>query len=324
MLAETPLTSERIGRGMRLTLAESGRLARIVTATGQPPGDVVKALRASVSEAGLPLLVEATSDGRLVVQHAHFGSAFGFSAGSSEPGVLSGADGRTLWVANGQDIAGTIHGEPAEGNGLTLTGRHGNTTTSGLVIRYTGLPFTGGNRWLPRSKPAILEPAVFAGRVIVAQQAMKLRMPELREGMAVLRLDSVRPGALGRGVDNGSGFSSLAEIRLETPGQARDAAAVIGSALKDLHGRIEGLRNLSSHRLPAMLAEWRVKSQNLHAADPALSGDAEEVPPRELIRRLNAAIQYAGIDALNAQAKPSRGSMLELLVAEPGDESRLN
>ncbi|MEE8434678.1 MAG: hypothetical protein V3S64_07815 [bacterium] len=324
MLAEAPLNRERVGRGMRLMLAESGRRAWIVTTGGQTSGDVVKALRAAVREVGLPLLVESTSDGRLVVQHGHFGSAFGFSAASSEPGVLSGSDGRPLRVANGQDIAGTIHGEPAEGDGLTLTGRHGNTATSGLMIRYTGLPFTGENRWLPRSKPAILEPAVFAGRVIVAQQALKLRMPEPREGTAVLRLDSVRPRTLGLRVENESGFSSLAEIRLETPGQARDAAALIGHALHDLHGRMEGLRNLSSYRLPAMLAVWRVKVQNLHAAGPAISGDAGDVPPMELVRRLNAAFQHEGRGALSAQARPSRGSMLELLVAEPGDGTRLN
>lgn len=324
LLAEAPLTAGGIGRGLRLMLTESGRRARVVTVRGQTPGDVVKALRGAVREGGLPLLVESTSDGRLVVQHGHFGSAFGFSAASSEPGVLSGADGGPLWVANGQDIAGTIHGEPAEGDGLTLTGRHGNTATSGLVIRYSGLPFTGANRWLPRSKPAILEPAVFAGRVIVAQQALKLRMPDPREGMAVLRLDSVRPRALGGGVENESGFSSLAEIRMDTPGQARDSAGLIGSALHDLHGRMEGLRNLSSHRLPAMLAQWRVKAQNLHAADPAISGDAGDVSPMELVRRLNAAFQHEGRGALNAQAKPSRGSMLELLVAEPGDKTRLN
>lgn len=324
LLAEAPLTGEGIGRGMELTLNESGRRARIATAKGQTPRDVAEALRAKVREAGLPLLVESTSDGRLVVQHGHFGSAFGFSVASSEPGVLSGADGRPLRVANGQDIAGTIHGEPAEGQGLTLTGRHGNIATSGLTIRYTGLPFTGANRWLPRSKPAILEPAVFAGRVIVAQQALKLRLPEPEEGVAVLRLDSVRPGALGRGVENGSGISSLADIRLETPGEARDSAVVIGAALHELRGRIEGLRDLSSQRLPAMLAVWRVKAQNLHAAVPALSADAGEVPPMELVRRLNAAFQYEGRGALNAQARPSRGSMLELLVAEPGDEPRLN
>lgn len=324
LLAETPLTAERIASGMRLALAESGRRARMVTTGGQTSGDVVKALRAVVDEAGLPLLVESTSDGRLVVQHGHFGSAFGFTAASSEPGVLSGLDGRPLDVANGQDIAGTIHGEPARGDGLTLTGNPGNIVSSGLMIRYTGLPFTGANQWLPRSRPAILEPAVFAGRVIVAQQALKLRMPVVQEGMMVLRLDSAYTRALGRGVESESGFSSLADIRLDSPGQAGDALAVIASALEDLNGRMERLRELAAHRLPAMLAAWRVKAQNLHAADSALSGDAGEVSPMELVRRLSAAIQHQGRGALNAQAKPSRGSMLELLVAEPGDEKRLN
>ena len=324
LLAEAPLTRKGIHGGMRLMLAENGRQARIVTTSGQTPGDVVRALRAAVGEVGLPLLVESTPDGRLVVQHGLFGSAFEFSVASSEPGVLSGLDGRPLRVANGQDIAGTIHGEPAWGDGLTLTGRQGNTATSGLVIRYTGLPFTGVNRWLPRSKPAILEPAVFAGRVIVAQQALKLRAPDAGEEGAVLRLDSVRPRALGLGVENQSGFSSLAEIRLETPEQARDAVALTGNALHDLLGRMEGLRTLSSHKLPAMLAVWRVKAQNLHAAGPAIAGDGEEVSPMELVRRLNAAFQHEVRGALSAQAKPSPGSMLELLVSEPGDGTRLN
>ena len=37
----------------------------------------------------------------------------------------------------GQDVAGTINGEPATGDGQFLTGNSGNATTDGLQIRVT-------------------------------------------------------------------------------------------------------------------------------------------------------------------------------------------
>lgn len=78
------------------------------------------------------------SDGRLVIEARNYGSAGSFrvvsnlAAGPDNSGI--GADGID---ANGQDVAGTINGEPATGRGQFLTGDTGNPNTDGLQIRVT-------------------------------------------------------------------------------------------------------------------------------------------------------------------------------------------
>lgn len=78
------------------------------------------------------------ADGRLVIEARNYGSASSFrvvsnrAAGPDNSGI--GADGID---ANGQDVAGTINGEPATGRGQFLTGDTGNPNTDGLQIRVT-------------------------------------------------------------------------------------------------------------------------------------------------------------------------------------------
>ena len=79
----------------------------------------------------------AADDGshHLVIRHNAYGSANTFTV--SESGDL-------LWAAgdqtanNGLDVAGTIDGKTATGNGQVLTGNSGQTGIDGLVLRYTG------------------------------------------------------------------------------------------------------------------------------------------------------------------------------------------
>jgi hypothetical protein len=314
LLAERSLSAAQIAAGVRLLLREGGRRAGIATRAGQRPQEVAAALHAEAQRAGLALNVDATADGRLLVQHQLCGASYRFAAASSLPGVLSGPEGEPRIVANGRDIAGFINGEPADGEGQTLTGRAGNPTTAGLSVRYTGLPFTGATQRLPRSRPAILEPRVFAGRVVVAQQALTVRFGPEPGDTVSLRLDSVRPRHLARGVPTVSGQASLADLRAGNPAEARDALRLVERARQDVARQQEALHGQVRARLEGVLARLRVQAQNFAAASQDLLAPGAAV---QAVQALSRHILREAHSALSAQAHPPQGFLLGLLDEEP-------
>ncbi len=92
------------------------------------------------SDSRLKDLVVASKDenGRLVITAKNYGSAYSFTVVSNleADGTNSGI-GTNPISATGQDVAGTINGEPAEGRGQFLTGRSDNPNTAGLQLRIT-------------------------------------------------------------------------------------------------------------------------------------------------------------------------------------------
>lgn len=84
----------------------------------------------------LPIEASASEDGRnLVLTHSNYGSAQSFSV-EQENGLVLGAglDGDYA----GTDVAGTINGEAATGEGRTLRGNSGEANVDGLTLIYTG------------------------------------------------------------------------------------------------------------------------------------------------------------------------------------------
>lgn len=310
LLGERTLTPALVAGGVRLLLREGEASARTTTRAGQSAGEVAAALQAEAVRAGLALMVEATADGRLLVQHRRFGAAYRFAAVSSEPGVLSTTQGGARIVANGRDIAGTLNGEPADGRGETLTGRAGNATTDGLCVRYTGLPFTGATGRLPHRRISVLEQRVFVGRVVVAQQALPLRLGNGAGEVTWLRLDPVQPGNLAQGVPNAGGFASLAEVRAGTPPEVRDAARLVAAAQAEVAGQARRLAELATGPLTDLLTRLRVQAQNLAAATQDLVAPGAAVLA---VQALSRHIVQEARAALSAQAHPPKGAMLELL-----------
>ena len=132
-----------------------------------------------------------------------------------------------------------------------------------------------------------------------------------------LRLDSARPRELGRGVENPSGFLSLADLRADTAEEAADARLVTRRAVQEIAGSRERLRSLGNQRVRRILANLRVQAQNLAAASPYLPAGSGVW---EAVQALSLRIQEEGRSALAAQNRPTRGSLLELLQDEPGNK----
>jgi len=317
VLGERSLNEVLRETALELILEENGLSVRRLLERGLNPGVVPELLRESLHSQGLSLNVESTPEGRLLVQHHKFGAGYSFRVGSSISGVLSPVAERLRLVNNGRDIAGTLNGEPALGQGSVLRGVDANTTTAGLLVCYNGLPFTGLTDRIPRRRRDVLSRDVFVGRVIVASNALTLRVEGDPPRAFRLRLDSVRPEALALGEANESEFSSLAEIRLGGASQYRDSCRLAARALLQVRESRDRVKLLAGEVLFPSLARLRVKAQNLVAADPFSSGPAvfgAVVQVSESIRR-------QGRTALNAQPPPTRHSLVGLLGGEQEDPS---
>lgn len=87
------------------------------------------------------LLIATVDAGKLVLTSKRFGTNGNFAvvsnvaAAADSSGIGTSSAGTTV---TGVDVAGTINGEEATGNGQYLTGKSGNATTDGLQILYTG------------------------------------------------------------------------------------------------------------------------------------------------------------------------------------------
>ncbi|MDW8103616.1 MAG: flagellar filament capping protein FliD [Armatimonadota bacterium] len=92
------------------------------------------------SDANLSKYLVASKDesGRLVLASKMYGSKATFTVVSNREAAANNSGiGTTAITVQGQDVAGTINGEPATGDGQFLTGKTGNATTDGLQLRVT-------------------------------------------------------------------------------------------------------------------------------------------------------------------------------------------
>ncbi len=83
-------------------------------------------------------IVASKLGSRLTLTARQYGSNFNFNVVSSQAAASNNSGiGNVLLNATAQDVAGTINGEAATGNGQFLTGNVGNATTEGLQLRIT-------------------------------------------------------------------------------------------------------------------------------------------------------------------------------------------
>ncbi len=86
------------------------------------------------------LVTASITGGKLTVTSKKFGTNGNFTVISNLVGANDntgvGKSGSTY--TTGVDVAGTINGEAADGNGQFLSGKSGNANTDGLQIQYTG------------------------------------------------------------------------------------------------------------------------------------------------------------------------------------------
>ena len=136
------------------------------------------------------------------------------------------------------DVAGELNGEEATGKGQILVGNKGNENTDGLSIRYTGLALPG-ELPPPDVPPAMTPPIqmsearlgnlgkVQAGTVTLSQNSLVFQIGSNAQQTTSLALRNMRTDSLGTGVDNESGFQSLANIDVTDALKAQDSICLL-------------------------------------------------------------------------------------------------
>ena len=134
-----PITLTGSNNQIRLTVDGKESSELTLTAKTYNTGDEIAAeiqaqLNADPELAGRHVSVEFTG-GRLLFTSSSYGSSSSVQLGAEPMNSAFGVLGLTGAVAtSGEDVAGTINGEPATGNGQILTGKAGNPTSAGLAL----------------------------------------------------------------------------------------------------------------------------------------------------------------------------------------------
>lgn len=122
-----------------LTVTSGALSASFTAVAGSTSQAVADGLNAAFKSAGLNLVADLTSTGALRVASVSYGAAQSLSITSSG-GTGTGLGGLT---ASGTNVAGTIDGVAATGNGQTLTSNSGNSKGLSLSITATAADVAG-------------------------------------------------------------------------------------------------------------------------------------------------------------------------------------
>jgi len=310
---ERPLTPELLKMPLRLRVQEGERYAELRTRGGESYEQLCDTLLRTLRGNGMDLHLVPSAERRLVIEHDRFGPGHSFWAESHPPGVLSRRDGKPGVARDGRHIAGTLHGEPAQGRGELLIGKQGNPHTEGLCVAFSGpLP-----DWFVQlaargqgDRPFLVSEGIAVGRVSLVQRGLTFRFdPADMEGVR-LQLPMMRAASLATRVVNRSGFASLAAIRVESVRQARDAVRLVEDAIRELHEARARTEEVLRRQLMPHLNGLRVRIENLNAGastigDPALAG--------RVAQYVSARLEDDRSLARVAQVNPQPGAVMKLI-----------
>ena len=235
---------------LQITLEEEdGAIIRVRNPEGASAIGFANRLKEAVHSANMNIDKKYDEDDEeLTIQHRDYGLIKGFSVSSNKDGVIVD-DAYETELFLGKDIEGTINDEPADGDGVVLTGNYDNRNTSGLSIAFLG--DSTGN----------------AGSVTVAQNALKFQSGINEDENILVALNSTHSTILGRGVDNQSGFENLSQIKLTSTQEAIDAIRLVDEALEQLLSMRGKLGSIQKNTLETHISVLRSSAENLTSAE---------------------------------------------------------
>ena len=293
--ATTALTQELINKGETLTVTEGGRTIQFTTKEGDTVESTINELKRQIESSNLQVEVTNTADGILRLQHKQFGSKYGFSVSSSTAGVLSSQANVTDQAEAGLDVAGTLAGEEAQGDGQILKGRRGNQQTEGLQVRYTGD-----------------QAAAQAGTITVLQNSLVFQTGSNSGQTVAVSLRDMKVSSLGRGVTNKSGFISLEDVDLQSFQGAQDAIRLIDSAINETTQTRGDLGALQKNTLESNISTLRIAVENMTASESVIR-DADMAKEMATFTR-NQILSQSAMSIL-AQANQNARNVVQLLTA---------
>ena len=339
-----PLTNEIIDKGEQITIIEGSKTVNFHSIKGETVETNLNVLSAAIKEAGLDIdLIRASEKGtdpntpqNITLRHQQFGSDYTFKVSSSTEGLLSTKSNIYDTIENGLDVAGEINGEEATGSGQVLTGNTGNSNTEGLAIRYKGhsLPgdshssntvtesyleqtqaseiHRGERNRLPQISEAELAECIgaLAGTVTVSQNSLVFQIGSNAEQTTSLALRNMRTSNLGAGVENLSGFQSLAEIDVTNAAKAQDTMSILDRALEEVSSTRAEIGAFQKNNLKSNLNYLRIAYENVQSAKSIIR-DADMAEEMTAFTRNQ--IMTESATAMLAQANLRGQSVLQLL-----------
>jgi flagellin len=322
------LTNEIIERGEQITIIEDSKTVNFQTIKGETVETNLNALNAAIQEAGLDVEMirfdeKDTSPNApqiISLRHKEFGSEHSFKVATTTAGLLSSRADVYDTIENGLDVAGEINGEEATGKGQVLTGNSGNSNTDGLAVRYTGLALPGQ---LPQADvPAQMTPAnqrserdlgnmgrVRAGTIALAQNSLVFQIGSNCEQTTSLALRNMQTNTLGTGVDNDSGFASLADIDVTDAQKAQDAMCVLDRALEEVSSTRGEIGAFQKNNLESNLSYLRIAHENVMSSESVIR-DADMA--EEMTKFTRNQIMTDSATAMLAQANARAQTVLAL------------
>ena len=204
--AET-LTINGVNITLDAGLDQAGVIARINEFTNQT-GVVADDQGTTVAGATRLVSTELGADESITVQSS-------LAAAATTSGFAN-----TAVTVSGQDVAGTINGVTASGDGDVLTSTVGSS--KGLSVRI-GLDPSDSTQTVSGAQ----------GNVDVTNNALVFQIGANQNQTASISIGRVNPTNLGIGV-TGNQFSSLNEIDVTSASKAQDALAIIDTAVDDI------------------------------------------------------------------------------------------
>jgi flagellin len=285
ILGTAPLTKEMVDGGESLFVTEGGKTASYVTKSTDTVDAAILNFAAAAKKAGLDVTIGKEANGALKIEHNKYGSEHTFSAASSSAGVISQTAGTFQTATNGRDLSGTINGEATLGKGETMTGISGNKMTDGLTVRFHS------------NDPNLLVPeeGVEVGKVKVIQNAMTFQIGPGQGQTVNVAMQNVASDTLARGVENKSGFHSLADVDVTSSQGALDSMTLIDKAINDIIKVRAELGAFQNHTLEINATNMRVAKENMVAAestirDTDMAAEMAEFTKNDLIMQSGAAM----------------------------------
>ncbi|MBU2509922.1 flagellin [bacterium] len=285
ILGTAPLTKEMINGGEALYLTEGGKTATYVTKETDTVDAAILNFAAAAKKAGLNVTVRKSENNTIQIEHNLYGSEHSFSAASSTAGVISQTGGTFTTARNGTDLRGTINGEVTIGKGETMTGISGNKMTDGLTVSFHS---TNPNLAVP-------DTGVNVGKVKVIQNAMTFQIGPGQGQTVNVAMQNVASNTLARGIENESGFQSLADIDVTSSQGSLDSMTLIDKSINDIIKVRAELGAFQNHTLEINAANMRVAKENMVAAestirDTDMAAEMAEFTKNDLIMQSSAAM----------------------------------
>lgn len=271
------LTQEIIDAGEKLTVIEDGLVATYTTNEEDTITTAIQNLQNEINKRGIKVDV-SEEGGKINLSHRLYGSQHKFEAISSSAGTLSKNADEHITATRGEDIKGTINGESATGKGQVLTGNKGAKCIDGLSIRYFGevkeglkpdcevADMQGEVQETPESKFGDGK-SVTVGRVFVTQNAMKFQVGANRNQNLGISVGSTKTDKLANGIENSSGYRSLADIDVTTFQGANDALLMVDAAMDKVNEARGKLGAFQKNALESNLSNLRIGKENLDSSE---------------------------------------------------------